>query len=65
MGALPAPVVLQIIVEKGAEGFGFTIADSPKGQRVKQILDGTRCQDLVVRIRQVIETQEGTGTGTR
>ena len=48
MGALPAPVVLQIIVEKGNEGFGFTIADSPKGQRVKQILDGNRCHELMV-----------------
>ena len=27
-------------------GFGFTIADSPYGQKVKQILDAPRCQGL-------------------
>lgn len=28
-------------------GFGFTIADSPYGQKVKQILDAPRCQGLL------------------
>ena len=27
-------------------GFGFTIADSPYGQRVRHILDAPRCQGL-------------------
>ena len=48
MGTLPSPIVVQIIVHKGDEGFGFTIADSPRGQKVKQILDGSRCRDLIV-----------------
>uniref|UniRef100_G3PDZ0 Membrane-associated guanylate kinase, WW and PDZ domain-containing protein 2 n=1 Tax=Gasterosteus aculeatus aculeatus TaxID=481459 RepID=G3PDZ0_GASAC len=30
---------LTVTMVKGAEGFGFTIADSPTGQRVKQVLD--------------------------
>lgn len=33
-------------VVKGPMGFGFTIADSPYGQKVKQILDAPRCQGL-------------------
>lgn len=28
-------------------GFGFTIADSPYGQKVKQILDAPRCTGLL------------------
>lgn len=34
-------------VVRGPSGFGFTIADSPYGQRVKEIVDRQRCQDLV------------------
>ena len=34
-------------VVKGPMGFGFTIADSPYGQKVKQILDAPRCQGLL------------------
>ncbi|XP_051917563.1 membrane-associated guanylate kinase, WW and PDZ domain-containing protein 2-like isoform X3 [Hippocampus zosterae] len=34
-----AAELLTVIIVKGAEGFGFTIADSPTGQRVKQVLD--------------------------
>ncbi|KAA8590246.1 hypothetical protein FQN60_014180 [Etheostoma spectabile] len=30
---------LTVTMVKGAEGFGFTIADSPTGQRVKQVLE--------------------------
>ncbi|XP_061679573.1 membrane-associated guanylate kinase, WW and PDZ domain-containing protein 2-like isoform X2 [Syngnathoides biaculeatus] len=39
-GAAPqAAELLTVTMVKGAEGFGFTIADSPTGQRVKQVLD--------------------------
>nr|XP_057932565.1 membrane-associated guanylate kinase, WW and PDZ domain-containing protein 2-like isoform X1 [Doryrhamphus excisus] len=31
--------LLTVTMVKGVEGFGFTIADSPTGQRVKQVLD--------------------------
>ncbi|XP_078409423.1 membrane-associated guanylate kinase, WW and PDZ domain-containing protein 2a isoform X11 [Cetorhinus maximus] len=46
-----------IAIVKGAQGFGFTIADSPKGQRVKQILDIQGCGglnegDLIIEINQ-------------
>ncbi|XP_072327478.1 membrane-associated guanylate kinase, WW and PDZ domain-containing protein 2a isoform X16 [Scyliorhinus torazame] len=46
-----------IAIVKGAQGFGFTIADSPKGQRVKQILDIQGCGglnegDLIMEINQ-------------
>jgi hypothetical protein len=33
-------------IVRGEMGFGFTIADSAFGQRVKQILDKPRCKDL-------------------
>lgn len=36
-GAQAAPEILSLTMTKGAEGFGFTIADSPTGQRVKQV----------------------------
>ncbi|XP_068758542.1 membrane-associated guanylate kinase, WW and PDZ domain-containing protein 3-like isoform X1 [Montipora capricornis] len=42
-----SPEVLTIPVVKGPMGFGFTIADSPYGQKVKQILDAPRCQGLL------------------
>ena len=42
-----SPEVLTIPVIKGPMGFGFTIADSPYGQKVKQILDAPRCQGLL------------------
>jgi hypothetical protein len=35
-----------IKIRKGDHGFGFTIADSPLGQRVKAIVDRQRCQNL-------------------
>ncbi|MGH0126257.1 UNVERIFIED_CONTAM: hypothetical protein FKN15_004560 [Acipenser sinensis] len=49
--------LMTITIVKGAEGFGFTIADSPTGQRVKQILDVQGCLglcegDLIVEINQ-------------
>ncbi|XP_029953013.1 membrane-associated guanylate kinase, WW and PDZ domain-containing protein 2 isoform X3 [Salarias fasciatus] len=34
-----AAELLTVTMVKGAEGFGFTIADSPTGQRVKQVLE--------------------------
>ena len=42
-----SPEVLTIPVVKGPMGFGFTIADSAYGQKVKQILDAPRCQGLL------------------
>ena len=35
-----------IKIRRGESGFGFTVADSPSGQRVKGIFDKQRCQDL-------------------
>ena len=35
-----------IKIRKGENGFGFTVADSPSGQRIKSIVDKTRCQNL-------------------
>lgn len=37
VGAQAAPEILSLTMTKGTEGFGFTIADSPTGQRVKQV----------------------------
>nr|XP_020513907.1 membrane-associated guanylate kinase, WW and PDZ domain-containing protein 2-like isoform X3 [Labrus bergylta] len=34
-----AAELLTVTMVKGSEGFGFTIADSPTGQRVKQVLE--------------------------
>lgn len=55
-GATQAELMTLTIV-KGSQGFGFTIADSPTGQRVKQILDVQGCPglcegDLIVEINQ-------------
>ncbi|XP_067284486.1 membrane-associated guanylate kinase, WW and PDZ domain-containing protein 2a isoform X2 [Pseudorasbora parva] len=49
--------LLTITMVKGADGFGFTIADSNGGQRVKQILEAQGCPglcegDLIVEINQ-------------
>ncbi|XP_043465023.1 membrane-associated guanylate kinase, WW and PDZ domain-containing protein 1-like isoform X2 [Leptopilina heterotoma] len=41
------PEFLSIPVVKGVMGFGFTIADSAQGQKVKKILDGLRCKRLM------------------
>uniref|UniRef100_A0A673JGF8 Membrane-associated guanylate kinase, WW and PDZ domain-containing protein 1 n=1 Tax=Sinocyclocheilus rhinocerous TaxID=307959 RepID=A0A673JGF8_9TELE len=56
-GAQVAPELLSLTITKGAEGFGFTIADSPTGQRVKQVLEPQGCLglcegDLMVEINQ-------------
>lgn len=42
----PTPEIYTIGVVRGDAGFGFTIADSPFGQKVKQILDKPRCKNL-------------------
>ena len=41
-----APDILTIDIVRGDMGFGFTIADSQLGQKVKQILDRPRCKNL-------------------
>ncbi|KAL2093822.1 hypothetical protein ACEWY4_011134 [Coilia grayii] len=38
--------LLSLTIVKGSEGFGFTIADSSTGQRVKQVLDAQGCSGL-------------------
>lgn len=40
------PEIHYVRVVKGPFGFGFTIADSPYGQKVKQIMDAPRCAEL-------------------
>ncbi|XP_052822840.1 membrane-associated guanylate kinase, WW and PDZ domain-containing protein 1 isoform X2 [Octopus bimaculoides] len=41
------PEILVVNIIRGATGFGFTIADSSYGQRVKQIFEKTRCKNLM------------------
>ncbi|NWI68923.1 MAGI3 protein, partial [Todus mexicanus] len=43
-GSQPELVTIPLI--KGPKGFGFAIADSPTGQKVKMILDSQWCQGL-------------------
>lgn len=40
------PQILTVEIVKGTSGFGFTIADSAYGQKVKKILDEPRCRGL-------------------
>ncbi|XP_077539453.1 membrane associated guanylate kinase, WW and PDZ domain containing protein magi isoform X6 [Haemaphysalis longicornis] len=40
------PQILSVEIVKGTSGFGFTIADSAYGQKVKKILDEPRCRGL-------------------
>ncbi|XP_031629126.1 membrane-associated guanylate kinase, WW and PDZ domain-containing protein 1 isoform X2 [Contarinia nasturtii] len=40
------PEILNISIVKGPLGFGFTIADSAYGQKVKKILDRNCCKEL-------------------
>ena len=42
----PNPDRVTIPIVKGGMGFGFTIADSAYGQKVKKILDRPRCKSL-------------------
>ncbi|XP_062853005.1 membrane-associated guanylate kinase, WW and PDZ domain-containing protein 2a isoform X2 [Trichomycterus rosablanca] len=49
--------LIAVTIAKGADGFGFTVADSDGGQRVKQVLEPQRCPslcegDLIVEINQ-------------
>lgn len=44
-----AAELLTVTMVKGSEGFGFTIADSPTGQRVKQVM----CDHVFVSISSV------------
>ncbi|XP_070193690.1 membrane-associated guanylate kinase, WW and PDZ domain-containing protein 1-like isoform X2 [Littorina saxatilis] len=46
VSALSKAEILSINIVRGPMGFGFTIADSPYGQKVKQILDKPRCKTL-------------------
>ena len=46
---LSGPAVMQLIIGKGADGFGFTISDCPYGQYVKQIYDRAQCNGLMVK----------------
>ncbi|XP_071817085.1 membrane-associated guanylate kinase, WW and PDZ domain-containing protein 3-like isoform X5 [Apostichopus japonicus] len=42
----PKPETIVVEFVKGPDGFGFTVADSPYGQKIKQILAPERCKDL-------------------
>ncbi|GAA6076113.1 membrane-associated guanylate kinase, WW and PDZ domain-containing protein 2a isoform X1, partial [Tachysurus ichikawai] len=49
--------LIALTIVKGPDGFGFTVADSDGGQRVKQVLEPQRCPglcegDLIVEINQ-------------
>ncbi|KAI5093855.1 membrane-associated guanylate kinase, WW and PDZ domain-containing protein 2 isoform X2 [Silurus meridionalis] len=49
--------LIGVSIVKGPDGFGFTVADSDGGQRVKQVLEPQRCPslcegDLIVEINQ-------------
>ncbi|XP_068611533.1 membrane-associated guanylate kinase, WW and PDZ domain-containing protein 2a [Brachionichthys hirsutus] len=70
--------LLTLTIVKGVEGFGFTIADSSTGQRVKQVLEPLGCPgviegDLIVEINkqpvhgfthtQVVELLKESGVG--
>lgn len=46
--AAEKPEIMIISIMKGPQGFGFTIADSAYGQKVKEILDGNCCKNLQV-----------------
>lgn len=45
-GVQNKPETLTMNIVRGEMGFGFTIADSAYGQKVKQILDKPRCKNL-------------------
>lgn len=53
------PELLKVAITRGPSGFGFTIADSAHGQKVKQILDRPRCKilqegDIIIEINGVV-----------
>ncbi|XP_031421914.1 membrane-associated guanylate kinase, WW and PDZ domain-containing protein 3a isoform X2 [Clupea harengus] len=41
------PQLVEVPLQKGPGGFGFAIADSPLGQKVKMILDAQSCRGLL------------------
>ncbi|XP_062396884.1 membrane-associated guanylate kinase, WW and PDZ domain-containing protein 3a isoform X2 [Sardina pilchardus] len=41
------PQLVEVALQKGPGGFGFAIADSPLGQKVKMILDAQSCRGLL------------------
>ncbi|XP_063064665.1 membrane-associated guanylate kinase, WW and PDZ domain-containing protein 3a isoform X2 [Engraulis encrasicolus] len=45
-GTLLQPQLVEVALQKGPGGFGFAIADSPLGQKVKMILDAQSCRGL-------------------
>lgn len=45
-GGVGSNDLMTIPITKGGMGFGFTIADSGFGQKVKKILDRPRCKNL-------------------
>lgn len=47
-GAQAAPEILSLTMTKGNEGFGFTIADSPTGQRVKQVQNNVLLSNMIL-----------------
>ncbi|KAK6319750.1 hypothetical protein J4Q44_G00088570 [Coregonus suidteri] len=58
-GVIQGAELLTVTMVKGAEGFGFTIADSSTGQRVKQVLEpgvqggvGLNEGDLILEVNQ-------------
>ncbi|KAG7217386.1 hypothetical protein INR49_021553 [Caranx melampygus] len=64
--------LLTVTMVKGAEGFGFTIADSPTGQRVKQVLEpgsqgalGLIEGDLILEVNQQPVAAAGHGLPSR
>ncbi|KAK3574904.1 hypothetical protein QTP86_018369, partial [Hemibagrus guttatus] len=46
-GAMLQPELVTVPLVKGPGGFGFAIADSPLGQKVKMILDAQWCRGLL------------------
>ncbi|PAA85450.1 hypothetical protein BOX15_Mlig012730g4 [Macrostomum lignano] len=38
--------LIKAVINRSVAGFGFTIADSPQGQRIRQIVDESRCRGL-------------------
>ncbi|GAA6090497.1 membrane-associated guanylate kinase, WW and PDZ domain-containing protein 3 isoform X5 [Tachysurus ichikawai] len=46
-GGMLQPELVTVPLVKGPGGFGFAIADSPLGQKVKMILDAQWCRDLL------------------
>ena len=46
LGGAGKAELMTVQITKGAMGFGFTIADSAHGQKVKTILDRPRCKNL-------------------